>query len=129
MNSWSYAELQRQIEYKSNWEAIQVYYVSPRGTSAKCAICESKTYPNADRTLYCKECKTLVDRDVNAARNILAKGALRFSANGPAGEAMVQEPEQRRETAILRVDAGKSGVEAATGASAASNQPDRTGQA
>jgi transposase len=33
-------------------------------------------------------CKTTVDRDVNAALNILAKGALRFGADGFAGEAV-----------------------------------------
>jgi hypothetical protein len=41
----------------------------------------------------------------NGAQNILAKGALRFGADGPASEAMVQEA--RREEAVLKVDAGK----------------------
>ncbi len=30
MNGWSYAELQRQIEYKARWEGIPVFYVHPR---------------------------------------------------------------------------------------------------
>ncbi len=31
MNSWSYAELQRQIEYKARWEGLPVIYVHPVG--------------------------------------------------------------------------------------------------
>jgi putative transposase len=96
LNSWSYYEFQRQIEYKARWEGIPVIYVSARGTSAKCSKCGSRTYPNEDRTLYCPECRTDVDRDENAARNIMVKGALRFGANGPPGEAMVAEREQGR---------------------------------
>ncbi len=84
LNSWSYAELQRQIEYKARWEGIPVIYVTAWGTSTKCATCGSKTTkdPNARRILYCPKCKISFDRDENAARNILAKGALRFGANG-----------------------------------------------
>ncbi len=86
MNSWSFHELQRQIEYKARWEGIPVTYIASWGTTSKCSICGKRTIPNEHRTLYCPQCQTRVDRDVNAARNILAKGALRFSANGFANE-------------------------------------------
>ena len=108
LNSWSYFELQRQIEYKARWEGIPLVYVSARGTSVTCSTCGSRTYPNEQRGLYCAKCGTTVDRDVNAARNILAKGALRFGANGPPGEAMVAEREQKKATLIRTVDGGKS---------------------
>ena len=39
MNSWSYFELQHQIEYKAKWEGLPVIYVHPQGTSSKCSIC------------------------------------------------------------------------------------------
>lgn len=104
MNSWSYYELQRQIEYKARWEGIRVLYVSARGTSAKCAACGSKTIPNADRTLFCPNCQTTFDRDENAARNILAAG-LTSGPKGPRSEAVKgNEPT----TPILRVDRGQS---------------------
>ncbi len=91
MNGWSFAELQRQVEYKARWEGLPVIYVKPYGTSVKCSICGLRMKPEENRTLKCRSCGFTVDRDVNAARNILAAGmrALRFGAVAPAGEAMV----------------------------------------
>ncbi|MGA3107890.1 MAG: transposase [Candidatus Bathyarchaeia archaeon] len=95
MNSWSYAELQRQIEYKARWEGLPVIYVYPHGTSAKCSICGSRMarIPEEKRLLRCPSCRVNVDRDVNAARNILARG-VRFAPIALPVEAMVQEPSE-----------------------------------
>ncbi len=41
MNSWTFRELQRQLDYKARWEGIPVSYVNPRGTSSKCPNCDS----------------------------------------------------------------------------------------
>src|SRR3989442_7082705 len=106
MNSWSYGELQRQIEYKSRWEGVRVIYVPARDTSKRCSICGYKTLESARRRLWCPKCGTILDRDENAARN-LAAGGLRFSPNGPPGEAMVEEREPENATLILKVDGGK----------------------
>jgi len=93
MNSWSYAELQSQIEYKARWEGLPVIYVRAHGTSAKCSICGSRMtrIPEENRKLGCPSCRVSVDRDVNAARNILARG-VRFAPIALPTEAMVQEP-------------------------------------
>jgi len=119
LNSWSYYELQRQITYKARWEGIPVYYVAARGTSSRCSICGGRTSksPNGHRLLFCQSCRTTFDRDENAAKNILAKGALRFGANGPPGEAMVAEREQAEETPIRPVDGGKNSVHSKVSAS------------
>jgi putative transposase len=103
LNSWSYHELQREIEYKARWEGIPVTYVAAWGTKAKCSMCGSKTFPNEDRTLYCPKCKTTVDRDVNAALNILEKGALRFGADGFAGEAVKGNETKTQSSESMRV--------------------------
>ena len=106
MNSWSYGELQRQIDYKARWEGVQVIYVSARNTSKRCSICGYKTLESTQRQLWCPKCRTFLDRDENAARN-LAAGGLRFSPNGPPGEPMVEEREPKDATLILKVDGGK----------------------
>jgi putative transposase len=92
MNGWSYFELQRQIEYKAQWEGIPVIYVNPSGTSVKCSMCGSRMArkPEESRQLKCPSCGFTVDRDVNAARNILARG-VRFAPIALPVEAMVQE--------------------------------------
>src|SRR5438876_1574404 len=58
------------------------------------------------RQLWCPKCGTILDRDENAARN-LAAGGLRFSPDGPPGEAMVEEREPENATPILKADGGK----------------------
>jgi len=98
MNSWSYAELQRQIEYKARWEGLPVIYVHPHGTSSKCSICGGRMRPEENRLLRCLSCGYTVDRDVNAARNLVARG-LRFGPVGLAVEAMVTASATVRESA------------------------------
>ncbi|HEV2120294.1 MAG TPA: transposase [Candidatus Bathyarchaeia archaeon] len=106
MNSWSYGELQRQIEYKARWEGVKVIYVPARNTSKRCSICGYKTLESTQRRLWCPHCGAILDRDENAARNIAA-GGLRFSPNGPPVEAMVEEREPENATLILKVDGDK----------------------
>jgi IS605 OrfB family transposase len=106
MNSWSYGELQRQIEYKARWEGVKVIYVPARNTSKRCSICGYNTLESTQRRVWCPHCGAILDRDENAARNIAA-GGLRFSPNGPPGEAMVEEREPENATLILKVDGGK----------------------
>jgi putative transposase len=106
MNSWSFYELQRQIEYKARWLGLPVEYVKAGGTSTKCAICGSKLVPEEHRKMFCTICKSSVDRDINAARNILLRGT-KVVPDGTAGEAVMAEPGSR-EPVICRVDAVKS---------------------
>jgi len=103
MNSWSFGLLQRQIEYKARWEGVKVIYVPARNTSKLCSICGYKTLESTHRRLWCPHCGAILDRDENAARNIAA-GGLRFSPNGPPGEAVKGNPTT---TVIPRVDGGK----------------------
>ncbi len=112
MNSWSYGELQRQIEYKARWEGVRVIYIPARNTSKRCSICGYKTLEGTQRKLWCPNCGTLLDRDENAARNIAA-GGMRFSPDGPPVEAMVEEREPMHATLIPKVDGGKSSLKKA----------------
>jgi len=108
LNSWSVYEFQRQMRYKAAWEGVPVFHVSAWGTSAKCSICGEKTIPNEHRMLYCKNCNLSFDRDENAAKNILAKGLVRFASDVPPNEAMKWNPEGRRMQQVIHgADDGK----------------------
>jgi len=72
MNSWTFREIQRQIEYKARWEGVPVTYVNPRGTSRNCPDCGSPLSELEGRRLLCPSCKQIGDRDVIASRNIMA---------------------------------------------------------
>jgi putative transposase len=95
MNSWSFRELQRQIDYKARWLDLPVIYVKPHGTSSKCSICGHTLLSEENRQMKCVNCSLTVDRDVNAAKNILALG-LRFRPIAQPVEAMVAEPQTER---------------------------------
>jgi putative transposase len=82
--SWS--EFVRQLEYKAQWYGrtlvgIDRWYPS----SKRCSVCghTQASMPLSVRTWDCPECGTHHDRDVNAARNVLAAG-LAVSAHGEA---------------------------------------------
>jgi putative transposase len=112
MNSWSFAEIKRQIEYKAAWEGVPIIQLSvseTRGTSQLCPRC-GKKITQVDRLtrqqLWCDQCKKWRDRDIVAAMNLSIKGLSRFaSSKGFAGEAMKGNME--KEPLILRVDASK----------------------
>ncbi len=54
-----------------------------------------------------------MDRDLNAAKNILAKGGARFAPNGlPEERAEVVKGKEQTTTPVLRADGGKSGSHA-----------------
>jgi putative transposase len=110
LNSWSFAEINRQIEYKAKWEGVPVIQLTKsetRGTSRLCPQC-GKRITQVDRKtrqLWCDQCKKWMDRDVVAAMNLSVKGLARFaSSQGLAGEAMKRNPTM---PVILRVDASK----------------------
>jgi len=72
MNSWSFREFQRQIEYKAAWVGLPVTYISPRGTSRKCPDCGSSLTRLEGRKLLRSSCNKSEDRDVIASKNIMA---------------------------------------------------------
>jgi putative transposase len=119
MNGWSFAEAQRQLEYKARWVGLPIIRLSrseTRGSSVTCPRCGERLQGDKRlaRKLWCVKCRSVMDRDVVAAINMSRRGRLRFDrsrtlttagSQGGAVEAMVEEPAQTRETVILTVDA------------------------
>jgi putative transposase len=91
-NAWPHFELRRQLEYKASWNGIPVITVNAEYTSAECHRCGEKTMVavNNSKALYCPHCASTMDRDENAARNILRRG-LRSRLMGSASEAVKRD--------------------------------------
>lgn len=81
-----WAEFVRQLEYKARWYGREVVKIDRWHPSSKrCSDCgyTAEKMPLNVRQWTCPECGANHDRDVNAARNILAAG-LAVSARGEA---------------------------------------------
>ncbi|MDV3278059.1 MAG: transposase [Nitrososphaerales archaeon] len=119
MNSWTFHELKRQVEYKATWEGVPVITLTrseTKGTTMDCPRCGERLQSAARgdmkhyRQMWCGECKRWEDRDLCAVLNISRRGWVRFAqSKGEAGEAVKGNAEHDREPPILRVDASKPG--------------------
>ncbi|MEM3077687.1 MAG: transposase [Candidatus Nitrosotenuis sp.] len=115
LNSWSFYELQRQVEYKAAWEGIPVKFIDPKRTSKLCPVCGGSLQEDRQnrRKLWCSNCGKYMDRDVVASMNIAYKGWSRFChPGGLTVEAMKGNVSLITQgTLILRVDGSKLVVE------------------
>lgn len=77
----SWGQLRRLTAYKAERRGGRVMLVNPSVTSQKCSGC-GEVVPKRleERTHSCPNCNLVLDRDVNAARNILAAGLERARA-------------------------------------------------
>jgi putative transposase len=110
LNSWSFYEFQRQIQYKADWEGIPVVFVDPKRTSKLCPICGDRIQEDKlnRRKLWCNNCSKSMDRDVVASMNIAYKGWARFThPRGLPVEAVKGNVVFVSNPLILRVDGSK----------------------
>lgn len=76
----SFAELRRQLEYKAAWYGVDLVLAGRFYPSSKtCSGCGSvkPLLRLSERTFVCEACGLLVDRDLNAARNLASLTARR----------------------------------------------------
>jgi putative transposase len=74
------------LEYKAEEAGTRLIRVPPYGTSQACSGC-GVMVPKllSERTHQCAECGLVIDRDTNAARNILRLGLSRQAVTWPTG--------------------------------------------
>src|SRR5438094_175116 len=88
MNSWSFGEAQRQIEYKARWVGLPIIRLSrreTRGSSVSCPRCGERLQSDKRlvRKLWCCKCRIVMDRDRVAAVNLAWRGRVRFARSRP----------------------------------------------
>jgi putative transposase len=79
----NFGEIRRQIEYKTSWHGVHLVVIDRWYASSKtCSACGWKDGDQdlSDRPFICQECGLVLDRDLNAAIN-LVKEALRTSGS------------------------------------------------
>jgi len=70
----NFGEIRRQLEYKASWYGVHLVVVDRWFPSSKmCSACGwiDEDLGLKDRVFICQECGLVIDRDLNAARNIL----------------------------------------------------------
>ena len=92
LHSWPFAQLLTFIGYKAQAAGVQVIEEDPRHTSQRCSRCGHTERGNRlKQALFrCKSCQYEIHADLNAARNLAAKGASSLGAGSvtepPNGE-------------------------------------------
>ena len=83
-NRWG--QLRTQLAYKAEWAGRELKEVDPKYTSQDCSRCGKRNPGKTPERMYtCADCGLRMDRDENAAKNILARGlGLRPHAPKPA---------------------------------------------
>ena len=94
-------EFKRQLAYKSKWHGKTFIAVPPAYTSQTCSVCGAKKTVKLmleEREWTCESCGTHHDRDVNAAKNILARGVALFESAQAAQN--VQNEQQGNDVSV-----------------------------
>lgn len=69
LNSWSFYQLQRFVEYKARLQGVVVAYIAPNYTSKTCSMC-GHIGDREDKKFSCSSCGHVDHADVNASFNI-----------------------------------------------------------
>jgi IS605 OrfB family transposase len=87
VHSWPFAQLLNFITYKAALAGVQVMEEDPRHSSQRCSRCGHTERKNrqAQAVFQCRACGYTVHADLNAARNLAARGAC-SSGVGPVTE-------------------------------------------
>jgi putative transposase len=71
----AWTDLTNKLTYKAEWAGRVLVKVNPAYTSQECSCCRCRqVMPLSERVYGCKKCGLWLDRDTNAARNILTLG-------------------------------------------------------
>jgi len=111
INDASWGQFARFLCYKAESAGCRVEKVDPRGTSQDCSHCGNKVPKTlAQRWHRCTYCGVVMDRDLNASKNILNKDTVgtteiyaRGDGSSPLGYGLEDSPSRKREARLLVV--------------------------
>jgi IS605 OrfB family transposase len=79
-SGWSFSQLREFISYKAALNGIPVFVVDPRNTSRECSCCGfvSEANRKSQSEFACVSCGHSENADINAAKNIASRAAVRL---------------------------------------------------
>jgi len=87
INDAGWGELANMLRYKAESAGCEVVFVNPKDTTKMCCICGNKMeMPLAVRTYDCLLCDNNMDRDLNAAYNILKRATVGITGSNACGD-------------------------------------------
>lgn len=110
----SFGEIRRQLEYKAIWYGSRLvvaprFYPSSR-TCSHCGALRLEKLPLAERMFRCADCGAQLDRDLNAARNLLRVAVSSTETeNGPQSGAL-SDTALKREPGMPRASTENGGT-------------------
>lgn len=89
----SWGKFASMVRYKAESAGCEVVFVDPSGTTKQCSACgKEQEMPLSQRIYSCSSCDLLLDRDMNAALNILAKATVGTTESHAWGDETVFSP-------------------------------------
>ena len=86
----AWAAFLKVLEYKAAEAGTELIKVRPRGTSQTCSGCGTEVPKRLSERIHsCPRCQLVIDRDINAARNILRLGLSLQASTWPKGACVV----------------------------------------
>lgn len=103
---WSHSQQQEAIIHATSRIGYKTKKVSPRNTSQSCHGCKATIIHRKNRTVWCGECRTTLDRDFNAAMNIAkfvfpVSKKLNGDTTGNSGVTFAESKEVLQENLLL----------------------------
>ena len=82
----AWAKFISMLRYKAEWAGVQLVEVAPHNSSQDCSGCGARVRKTLDERWHrCANCALSIDRDLNAARNILSRAGVGPGLQNVAG--------------------------------------------
>ena len=91
INDAAWGELTNMLRYKAESAGCEVVLVNPEGTTKTCCICGNmRDMPLSVREYDCQMCGNRMDRDQNAAYNILKRATVGITGSNACGDVSIK---------------------------------------
>ena len=77
INDLKFFQFKQKLLLKARLENKYVHLIGEQLTTQTCSSCGTLNKPGASKVYECSECKSVIDRDLNSAKNIALKGLVK----------------------------------------------------